>query len=858
MSLFQAREWWAVEIGGNEEFDVGSMCVANIDNEPGPNASSKIILGSFQGLLRIYCPRQRDYKIEDLLLEKNLEMPILQVAAGKFVQGTRELTLAVLHPMKIQVWVVSAMSSGGSVNCYSLAAAYEHQLSRPAFNFCYGPFGGTKDRDYICVQSLDGVLSIFEQDSFAFNRALPTGTFLVPGPICYMAKTDSFIVCSSEMKVEAYRYKVLAAAADNVDQDPGTEGSSGKKVQVDWSTNIGEHARHIDVARLSKSLSASQQEILVVGEFSIFAIKESGGIRMQKRIAEYRVKSALSYRLMPESSDAQPLHHIMIGTDSGHMMIYRETQLIWCARLTNIIPVQLTVADICGVKGMIVALDGSGRVQVCYLGTDPPAANLVNTEMKELNYDEMEEEHQELLRVIRQTHGEGAPEAEEKLVINAQVPPGLDARPDDDTDPEDPFGRVDGQLMQVTVRLYVTLQGRGPVENITLAIKAHPCFALSAASVHIDKVESGGAPQVVPIVFRVLNTMLCSSLDVIACASYFSASNAPRASVCEFRLPFALVAKPIQPVKNAVYKIQLDCTRATPNLPQLFGDLLSQPHALPSLSQSSQSIISVQYVSGIEASVVAMKSAGRFCVQATEFAPLWLLTQELCNRLAQLQPAGQPGEEPLVTFQESLPLHDYFALMEHHFALRKHLEELRADLADRTQQYRVIQKRLLVRFKDRNPSPLAHLDTLLTLTFEQIVHLTDAIDDVEGALRTVACHLSAATQLVVLLIKLRFELDEENFKVLQLHLSSEVRDSVDQGWEEQVDVSLAHLLRTSLARNPKDRSALPPPMKVPTETLKLRRRITDVVDRLANGGRITGDVDDGPGDEGELDDEAVA
>jgi len=845
MSLFQAREFWGIEIGGNEEFDVGCMCVANIDNEPGPNASNKIVLGSYQGLLRIYCPRQRDYKIEDLVLEKNLEMPILQVAAGKFVQGSREMQLAVLHPMKLQVWIVSAMSSGGAVNYYSLAAAYEHQLTRPAFNFCFGPFGGIKDRDYMCVQSLDGVLSFFEQDSFAFSRALPSGSFLVPGPICYMAKTDSFLVCSSEMNVEAYRYKVLAAAAENVDQDPGAEGNSGKKVQVDWSTNIGEHARSIEVCRLSKSLSASQQEILVVGEFSIFTIKENGGVRMQKRISEYRVKSALSYRLMPESADAQPLHHVLVGTDTGHLMIYREAQLIWCARLTNIIPVQLMVADICGVKGMIVALDSVGKVQVCYLGTDPPAANLVNTEMKELNYEEMEEEHQELLRIIRQTHGEGAPEADERLVIQAQVPPGLDVRPEDDTEPDDPVGRVDGSVMQVTVRLYLTLQGRGPVENITLALKAPPCFMLSSTSVHLDKIESGGAPQVVPIVFRVLNTMLCSSLDVVASASFFSQNNEPRVSVCEFRLPFSLVARPIQPVKNATYKIQLDCAKATPSLQQLFGDLLSQPHAPTSLGQASQTIISVQYVSGTEASVVASKSSGRFCVQASEFAPLWILAQELCNRLTQLLPPSGPEEEMLVTFQESLPLHDYFALMDDHFALRKHLEELRADLADRTQQYRVIQKRLLVRFKDRNPSPLAHLDTLLTLTFEQIVQLTEAIEDVERALRTVSCHLSAATQLIVLLIKLRFDLDDENYRVLQMHLASEVRDSVDQGWEEQVDASLVHLLRTSLARNSKDRSALPPPMKMPADTLKLKKRITNVVDRLANGGRITGDVDDG-------------
>jgi hypothetical protein len=51
-------------------------------------------------------------------------------------------------------------------------------------NFVYGPFGGSTgnfylnkfnnnlfaDRDYICVQSLDGVLYFFEQESFSFVR----------------------------------------------------------------------------------------------------------------------------------------------------------------------------------------------------------------------------------------------------------------------------------------------------------------------------------------------------------------------------------------------------------------------------------------------------------------------------------------------------------------------------------------------------------------------------------------------------------------------------------------------------------------------------------------------------------------
>lgn len=853
MSLFQAREWWSAQAGQDEEFDVGCLCVANVDNEP--SGSNKIVTGSFQGTLRMYNPKQREYKIEDLILEKNLDLPILQLGAGRFVSGSKEICLAVLHPMKLSVYMVAAVSSGGAVNYYTLATAYEHQLKRPAFNFCYGPFGGAKDRDFICVQSLDGVLSIFEQDSFAFSRML-SSVILVPGPICYFQKIDSFILCNNEMCIEAYRYQVLAAAADNVDQ-PQSSGSlvpgpltSGKKVQVDWSTNLGEEARCIEVTRFCRSLPAQQQEILVVGDHTIFTIKDSGGIRFQKRISEHALTAALTYKLPSDSSDSLPMHNLLLGTQSGHLLVYKEMQLVWCARLQSMVPVQVIVDTVCGIRGMIVSMDRRGKVQVSYLGTDPPPANIVNTEVKDLNYDEMEEEHQELLRIIRQTHGEGAKEPEEKLILQCQIPPVLDASPDSDyTDSDDPVGRVDGMVLQCTVQLLVDLKGTKPVENVTITFKAPACFVLSQTSVCIETVSPGSHPLLIPITVKVWNTMLCSGLDVLVCACYFSSANEPRTAVCDFRLPFALVARPIQPVKAANFKIQLDCNKQPPALQTLFNGLLAQPFVPPSFSQGITNVLSVQYVSGQEATVAMSKSAGRFIVQASEFAALWALTQELCLRLteffSQVQNAGD-SEPFFIAFQDSLPLHDYFALVDDHFALRKHLEELRTDLADRTQQYRVIQKRLLVRFKDRNPAPLNHLDSLLTLTFEQTLQLMEAIEDAERALRTVSGHLSAATELVLLLIRFRFGLDEENFRVLRSHFSPEMFDSIEQGWEEQVDASLIHLLRTNLAMSARDRATVPPPMKSPQDTLKLKKRIANVVDRLASGRRVVGEVGELP------------
>jgi hypothetical protein len=59
-------------------------------------------------------------------------------------------------------------------------------------------------RDYVCVQSMDGQLSFYEQDHPSFTRQLER--CLVPGPICYVAKTDSIVIATCEMTVEAYKY----------------------------------------------------------------------------------------------------------------------------------------------------------------------------------------------------------------------------------------------------------------------------------------------------------------------------------------------------------------------------------------------------------------------------------------------------------------------------------------------------------------------------------------------------------------------------------------------------------------------------------------------------------------------------
>lgn len=50
---------------------------------------------------------------------------------------------------------------------------------------------------------MDGMLMVFEQESYAFGRFLPGS--LLPGPLAYSSRTDSFITVSSCQQVESYK-----------------------------------------------------------------------------------------------------------------------------------------------------------------------------------------------------------------------------------------------------------------------------------------------------------------------------------------------------------------------------------------------------------------------------------------------------------------------------------------------------------------------------------------------------------------------------------------------------------------------------------------------------------------------------
>ena len=304
-SMNSTLQWWRASPGADEEFGPDALAVGNLDNEL--NGACKVATGSFAGMLRLYYPREREYRVEDLMLESNLDAPILQLAAGAFLGAHSRVALAVLHPRALAVYSVAAVAggAGGAPSYFTLTKAYEHTLERPAFSMTHGSFGGTSGRSAFCVQSMDGEVMIIEGERVLHDGNL--SKFLLPGPIAYHPRADCFITYNSQMEIDCYKYSAFSTAG------PAAGGKASKrKLQVDWSLVVGEEVVSIEVARFSTSLTSSQMDIIVVAARSLLCLKENGQIRSQKRL-EYAPASSAVF---PSGSrdPGVPDHHLMIGS----------------------------------------------------------------------------------------------------------------------------------------------------------------------------------------------------------------------------------------------------------------------------------------------------------------------------------------------------------------------------------------------------------------------------------------------------------------------------------------------------------------------------------------------------------------
>ncbi|NP_001334968.1 protein PTHB1 isoform 7 [Homo sapiens] len=698
------------------------------------------------------------------------------------------LHLAVLHSRKLCVYSVSGtLGNVEHGNQCQMKLMYEHNLQRTACNMTYGSFGGVKGRDLICIQSMDGMLMVFEQESYAFGRFLPG--FLLPGPLAYSSRTDSFLTVSSCQQVESYKYQVLAFATD-ADKRQETEQQklgSGKRLVVDWTLNIGEQA--LDICIVSFNQSASS--VFVLGERNFFCLKDNGQIRFMKKL-DWSPSCFLPYCSVSEGTI-----NTLIGNHNNMLHIYQDVTLKWATQLPHI-PVAVRVGCLHDLKGVIVTLSDDGHLQCSYLGTDPSLFQAPNVQSRELNYDELDVEMKELQKIIKDVNkSQGVwpmTEREDDLNVSVVVSPNFDSV-SQATDVEV------GTDLVPSVTVKVTLQNRVILQKAKLSVYVQPPLELTCDQ----------------FTFEFMNR---------------NPDGIPRVIQCKFRLPLKLICLPGQPSKTASHKITIDTNKSPVSLLSLFPGFASQS------DDDQVNVMGFHFLGGARITVLASKTSQRYRIQSEQFEDLWLITNELILRLQEYF-EKQGVKDFACSFSGSIPLQEYFELIDHHFELRINGEKLEELLSERAVQFRAIQRRLLARFKDKTPAPLQHLDTLLDGTYKQVIALADAVEENQGNLFQSFTRLKSATHLVILLIALWQKLSADQVAILEAAFLPLQEDTQELGWEETVDAAISHLLKTCLSKSSKEQALnLNSQLNIPKDTSQLKKHITLLCDRLSKGGRL--------------------
>ncbi|XP_065287085.1 protein PTHB1 isoform X1 [Dermacentor albipictus] len=820
MSLFKARDWWTVTCGTDETFDATCLCIGNASNDP--SQSEQILVGSHSGVLRVYqptCAQMEDgtfegFRPEHVLLEFQMAQAILHVLLGQFVSGSDKFFIATLHPRRISVHSLTGDAGEAEPGTqYKLRLMYEHTLSAPSHCCVAGPFGGVKGQDFLCVQGVDGSLTFFEQENFAFTRYLPE--FLLPGPLAYVAKTDSLVTVNTAFHLENFRFQTLAVAteASKKPTDDAEGLHKGKRVVADWSVSIGEEAIDVKVA----SFSNCPTLILVLGEHTFFAFKPSGELHFLK-VLDFTAACFFPY---PSSTEGSLM--LLMATQRSTLLVYHDTVLKWAAQLSSA-PIALARTTIQSMQGAIVRLTEQGQLSCSYLGTDPCLSVAAAPESREYSLREVEQELNRLENAIKSSSEDfpGRKKTETDLKIKVFAGPMSEIPYHSE---ESPAPTEDGSSFIPSIIVKVHLEASAPLRDVRVMVDvARPLVALNSDVTLTTLLDH----HQMAFTVKQAETMLPSSLDLKVVAFYQNSSGASQLVQASMHLPLALVARPCVAERTYEHKLTIETNKPSVPSNELFPDF-----ACDITSQT----IGIQFLHGPQASILVSKSSQKYRIQSDNIAVLWIPVLELLRRLHQYYKRASNDETLKCSYSSSLPLQEYFSVIDDYFKIRQEALEVEELLSQRAAQFRVVQKCVLTKLKDKTPTPLNNFDSLLEVTQRELLSLGKRAVEITNEYKRMLSKLSSASQLLILLLKLKTQMSTEDHKLLQDVFHVDLEAPITEGWEEKLEAAICSQLQTG-----EPDEELPP---VPTEltplkdVTRLKQLIAIMFEKVLDGLRLS-------------------
>ena len=475
------------------------------------------------------------------------------------------------------------------------------------------------------------------------------------------------------------------------------------------------------------------------------------------------------------------------------------------------------------------------------------------------------------MQIIRDHKTSSKAESKDKLILRSQVPKQLDL------DPVGPGVELPGNLVsfpesyqaagaqglvKICVRLYVAYSGSDVASNVSIIVSTPSFVHVVPKNYTVKTVKANSTPVMIKLYMYARPDQFASSLEADVTATYKSASGEPRIVNHQIDIPLFLACTIRPPVKLAAFKFTLDTGSPAVSLTDLFQDVVkAQEEALQSdiaVGGSETQAIAFQlwaadrYDEGkggvpppAIVSILVSKLGGRYRVQSDSLPALYLISSELEKRLRARLSLSLPDPTALsIKFDDEIPLDTYFEEITAHFENRKNLQKYYSELNDKAHLFRVIQKRLLTRFKDRNASALGGLDTIMKETYENLLRLSDVTQNTQNDLSRQQHDLACISKLLIQLIALKTRMPDEERDLLESYLCPDLphgtggcSDGLDgTGWEETVESSLTYLLKTALSKTPKATTKVnTAPVEMLENVSTLKQRVSLVFAKLSEG-----------------------
>lgn len=296
---------------------------------------------------------------------------------------------------------------------------------------------------------------------------------------------------------------------------------------------------------------------------------------------------------------------ITIVSDSGTILIYNRSNLIWAAQFTDV-PISICRTNINGLPGAICTLSENGKLDISYLGSDPQTFQVPPLNLQKLNFEKTQTELIELEKEIKKGVNFSDVSminaiAERDLNVDVSIGSTLDTcvYP---TQISSAFILPENLKM---ISVSVTLHAKIPLEQIQILFD---CSAPLTASNPIQSFQQMNANQNerIDTWFYMYNNCDIISATITVIVSFINKQTIPRVIEKSITLPLPMFYHMTLPQKDSSIKLTIAVNHATaPTFDQLFGNDFP--------SEAAHNAIGFKSIySGKVVTIVAAKNSNRY------------------------------------------------------------------------------------------------------------------------------------------------------------------------------------------------------------------------------------------------------